>query len=141
LSAYLDTSAVVPLFLNEIHSLKAKSWIISSRQQLFYSHLVRGELNSAVSRQVRLGSIDERQAERIRLEADEWLTRSLRCVAVDDEDIETAANLVAKPSPKLLMPDAIHLVVCRRKNFALVTFDQDLLTIAAREGVDAFAPA
>jgi uncharacterized protein len=141
LSAYLDTSVMVPLFLNETHSFVAKAWIISSRQKLFYSHFAQGELNSAISRNVHMGVVDEGQAESIRSAAAEWLRMSLQCVEIDDEDIEMASKLVTKPLPKLLMPDAIHLVVCKRTNLALVTLDKDLLTIAAREGVVAISPA
>jgi len=131
---------MVPLFLNEQHSLAAKLWIISSRDKFFYSHLAKGELNSAISKNVRMGVIEQEQAEGIRLAAGEWLRMSLQCVEIDDEDIETASKMVAKPFPKLLMPDAIHLVVCKRAKLSMVTFDKDLFAIAAREGITAILP-
>jgi uncharacterized protein len=141
LSAYLDTSVMVPLFLNEPHSFAAKAWIISSRQKLFYSYFAHGELNSAISRNVRMRVVDERQAESIRSAAAEWLSLSLQRVEIDDEDIEMASKLVTKPLPNLLMPDALHLAVCKRLGLSFVTLDKDLLAIAIREGVAAVSPA
>ena len=140
MSFYLDTSVVVPLFLNEENSFIAKSYIGSTREPLVYSHLVAGELNSAISRHERMGVLSVDQAETIREGAATWLQSSVFCAAIDDEDIETASRLVAHPRPKLLMPDAIHLLVCARLSHTLVTFDTDLLAIARREGIAAVMP-
>ena len=57
-----------------------------------------------------------------------------------DSDTETASRMVAEPFPKLLMPDAIHVAICKRLVLTLVTLDQDLLLIAVREGVTAISP-
>jgi uncharacterized protein len=141
LSVYLDTSVFIPLFITEDHSVRVKKWVSATREQLYYSHLVAGEFNSAVSRYVRMGEIDPRHAEEIRNDAAQWLQREMRCASIDDADIEAASRAVANPQPKLLMPDAIHLVICARLDLTLATFDQDLLTIAEREGVPAITPA
>ena len=140
MSVYLDTSVVIPLFIREDHSARVEEWLNSLREKLYYSHLVAGEFNSAVSRHVRKGEIDPDQASVIRDDAAQWLQNEIHCVAIDDEDIQLASRAVANPKPKLLMPDAIHLVLCARMNLKLATFDKDLLVIAQREGVAALTP-
>ena len=87
-----------------------------------------------------MGVLDDDQADTIRSSASKWLKASILCNEIEDEDIAAAAKLVEIPRPKLLMPDAIHIALCRRSNHALVTFDKDLLTIAVREGVTAIYP-
>jgi uncharacterized protein len=141
LSVYLDTSVLVPLFIREDVSHLVENWINSVREKLYCSHLVAGEFNSAVSRYVRMGALNSDQADAIRDNAAHWLQRGVINAAIDDEDVQRASRAVANPSPKLLMPDAIHLVVCARMNLTLATLDQDLLIIATREGVAAISPA
>jgi uncharacterized protein len=141
LSVYLDTSILVPLFIREDHSTFVKAWINSVREKLYCSHLVAGEFNSAVSRYVRMGELRPDQADVIRDDAALWLQKEVYNAAIDDEDVQRASRAVANPLPKLLMPDAIHLVVCARMNLTLATLDKDLLTIAEREGVAAITPA
>jgi uncharacterized protein len=140
LSVYLDTSVLIPLFIAEDQSTIVKKWLNSTRERLYYSHLVAGEFNSALSRYVRMGEIEPHQADEIRNNTALWLQNEVRCAPIDDHDIEAASLAVASPQPKLLMPDAIHLVICARLNLTLATFDKDLLTIANREGVSSFAP-
>jgi uncharacterized protein len=141
LSFYLDTSVVVPLFVNEVHSTIANDWLQADERALFFSNLVVGELNSALSRLVRNNEITKDEAAAIRSSAINWLEIAATLVEHLDLDIEVAAAMVVAPFPKLLMPDAIHIATCQRLGLKFVTLDQDLLTIAAREGVAAIAPA
>jgi predicted nucleic acid-binding protein len=129
------------MFLPEENSPIVDHWARSERREFHYSHLVAGEFNSALSRLVRMGEFDDAQADAIRDLAAEWLIKAVTCVRINDEHVEIASRVVAKPSPKLLMPDAIHLTLCASKSLTLVTFDPDLLAIAEREGVDALMPA
>jgi uncharacterized protein len=140
LSYYLDTSVVVPIFLDEDESSTIKAWIDEATDDLHYSHLVAGELNSAISRHVREGVFSENEADAIRDAAAVWFQQQVRLIEIDDEHVEVAARAVANPDPKFLMPDAIHLAICERANLTIVTFDKDLLFIAAREGVAAIRP-
>jgi uncharacterized protein len=141
LSFYLDTSVVVPLFVNEVHSTVANDWLQADERALFFGNLVIGEFNSALSRLVRNNEITKDEAEAIRSSAVNWLEIAATRVEHLDLDIEVAAAMVVAPFPKLLMPDAIHIATCQRRSLKFVTLDQDLLTIAAREGVAAIAPA
>jgi predicted nucleic acid-binding protein len=131
----------MPLFVPEANSPIVNDWARAERREFHYSHLVAGEFNSAISRLVRMGEFDEEQAQAIRELASEWLENAATCSRIYDEHVEIASRVVAKPSPKLLMPDAIHLTLCASKNLTLVTFDEDLLVIAKREGVEALMPA
>ncbi len=141
MSLYLDTSVLIPLFIREDDSTLVKKWINSVEEKLYYSHLVAGEFNSAVSRYVRMGAFDPDQADAIRNEAALWLQQEVCCASLENEDVYAASRAVANPQPKLLMPDAIHLVVCARMDLTLATLDKDLLIVAEREGVSAISPA
>lgn len=141
MSFYLDTSVLVPLFVIEEHSPAANSWLKADERALFFSHLVFGEFTAALSRMVRIGQFSTSVATELRTSARRWLEKAATRVDQAERDLEKAAETVGQPFPKLLMPDAIHLATCKRLELTIVTFDEDLFAIAAREGVDAICPA
>jgi uncharacterized protein len=141
LSFYLDTSVVVPLFVNEVHSAVANDWLQAEERALFFGKLVIGEFNSTLSRLIRQGEIAQSEAATVRSSARKWLEIAATQIEHLDLDIEAAAAMVVAPFPKLLMPDAIHIATCKRLGLKFVTLDLDLVIIAAREGVTAILPA
>jgi predicted nucleic acid-binding protein len=84
---------------------------------------------------------DEGTAVKVGKALDSWVAAALDLVILFDEVIKAAASSVRTPFPKLLMPDAIHLAICKRLDLTLVTLDKDMFTIAKREGVAAIYPA
>ena len=140
MSFYLDTSVVVPLFVKEVHSAVANYWLQAEERALFFGKLVIGEFNSTLSRLVRQGEIAQSEAATVRSSARNWLETAATQIEHLDLDIEAAAAMVVAPFPKLLMPDAIHIATCKRLGLKFVTFDLDLVIIAAREGVTATSP-
>ncbi len=141
MSFYLDTSVVVPLFVNEVHSAVANDWLQAEERALFFGKLVIGEFNSTLSRLFRQGEIAQSEAAKVRSSARNWLEIAATQIEHLDLDIEAAAAMVVAPFPKLLMPDAIHIATCKRLGLKFVTLDLDLVIIAAREGVTAILPA
>ena len=141
MSFYLDTSVVVPLFVNEVHSTVANDWLRADERALFFSNLVIGEFNSTLSRLVRKDEMTQNEAAAVSGSASNWLEIAATRIEHLDFDIEAAAAMVVLPFPKLLMPDAIHIATCKRLGLKFVTLDQDLVIIAAREGVTAILPA
>lgn len=138
---YADTSVIVPLFISEPASATAANWFEANRATLLVSPLAIGEFNAVLAKYVRKGAMEEREATEIAAQFDLWRKSVAISVEHQNVDFETAAHLVRTPFPKLLMPDALHLAACKRLTLTLVTFDKDLLIIAAREGVAAISPA
>ncbi len=141
MSHYVDTSVIVPLFVDEPSSKTAANWFETSREKIVVSALTIGEFYSVFAKYVRMGAMLEGEAFEIATQFDVWRKTAAILAKHERVDFETAAQWVRIPSPKLLMPDALHLATCKRLGLRLVTYDMDLLAIAAREGVDAFAPA
>jgi uncharacterized protein len=141
LNQYADTSAIIPLFINEATSKAAANWFGSNRKKPAVSLLVIGEFNAVVSKYVRMGKLDQTGAVDIVSQFDLWRKNTAILVEHQSVDFEVAASLVRIPFPKLLMPDALHIATCQRLGLKLISFDQDLLTIALREGVMASLPA
>lgn len=141
MSEYVDTSVIVPLFVKEPTSKIATNWFETSRDEIILSTLAIGEFYSVLAKYVRMGAMNESEAAELAARFDLWRHDATISVEHASIDFETAAQWVRIPFPKLLMPDALHLATCKRLGLRLVTFDTDLLLIAAREGVNAFAPA
>jgi uncharacterized protein len=138
---YVDASVVVALFREEDGSALARGWLINLELQPQVSSLAVGEVRSAFSRLVRRNELEHTKALEAFARVDMWIEEQVSVLSIANADILSAADLVRTPFPRLLMPDAIHLAICRRLNLTLVTFDKDLLTIAEREGVAAITPA
>jgi uncharacterized protein len=138
---YLDASAIVPLFVDEAFSAAVRQWVIGHEGRLHVSNLSVGEAHSAYSKRLRKNETTAEIAAEQRVETMRWIDAAADFVPIVDDDLAGAALLVREPFPRLLMPDAIHLAVCKRARLTLVTLDSDLLIIAAREGVAALSPA
>jgi uncharacterized protein len=141
LICYLDASVIVPLFKQEIKSESVRDWIETCEVRIAVSALCIGEVHAAFSRQVRLGIWDKSMAADARSTFDSWIEVAADTVELANNDVVVAADLVRQPFPKLLMPDAIHVALCKRLKLRLVTLDNELVDIAQREGVTTVSPA
>jgi uncharacterized protein len=140
LSLYLDTNVVVPMHVDEGTSSLVDHWQSTVAEPFAISDLVAGEFASAMSRLVRMRKLTPSQASVILTRFDQWL-KGFEQVEHVGSDVRLAAQLVRQPSPKLLMPDAIHLATCGRTGHVLVTLDDDLAEIANRLGIGCIVPA
>ena len=138
---YADTSVIVPLFLNEPTSKIAANWFEISRKKIVASALAIGEFHAVLAKYISMGVKNENEAIEIAAQFDLWRKNATIHADHESVDFEIAAHLVRTPFPKLLMPDALHLATCKRLGLILVTFDKDLVIIAAREGITAILPA
>jgi predicted nucleic acid-binding protein len=141
LSFYLDTSVLVPLYLVEETSAAIESWMTAQSGALLVSDLTAGEFGAAASRLVRMRRLTVPQAGKILAAFEDWCAVRADRVENLPADIRLAGQLVRQPTPRLLMPDAVHLATCRRLSATLVTLDRDLVQVGKREGVDTFVPA
>lgn len=134
--AYFDTSAIVPLLIDESGSERARHhWLSADR--LFTVRLTLVEARAALaqaSRTVRLSQAQQRSA----VSALPALFEQVGFIEVDDDVVRTAAELAETRA--LRAYDAVHLAAALRvehPELVLVTGDGALLTAAAREGLPA----
>jgi uncharacterized protein len=140
LSLYLDTSVLVPIHVKEPTSDMVDRWLDRSGDTIVVSDLAAGEFASALSRSVRMNKATRQLATEILRDFDRWKGALTDRVQNTPEDICAAVILVRVPSPKLLMPDAIHLATCRRTGHLLVTFDAGLAESANQLGIGCISP-
>lgn len=125
---YLDSSALVKLVIDEAESV-ALGRYLSAPLVLASSALARVE----VVRAARLRSSAA-------VERAESLLHAMYLVALDDDLLDTAANLML---PALRSLDAIHLaaaITLRSRLSALVTYDQRMARAARELGLVVAAP-
>jgi uncharacterized protein len=135
---YLDANVILPLFVPEPTSAALSDWFAACDELPCIADLTFTECCAAISRRVRIGELTGDDARLVLVTLDEWVAEAAERIATTRADILEAAQLVRKPLPKLLAPDAIHLATCKRLGLTLVSNDAALLEIAAREGVEAF---
>ena len=140
MSLYLDTSVVIPLFVDEELSPTVASWIIGQGVVPIVADLTVTECHAVISRLIRSRKIDEDRGATIRELLTNWLRESAETLEHLSSDIRFAAQLVQAPLPKLLTADEIHLATCRRLELTLVTLDRDLQSICKRERVPWASP-
>ncbi len=141
MSFYLDTSALVPIFIREAQTDAMVGWISQTRDQVAVADLTVAEFRSQLSRRVRKGELTIAQADALGIEFDQWRQATASPLENLPADLRAAARLVRIPTPKLLTPDAIHLATCARLGSTLVTYDLRLIETGRRERVATLSPS
>ena len=133
MTVYLDTSVVVPLFLDDDHAPRARAWAKTERRIALSAWTVT-EFSSALSMQVRLNHVTE--PERIGMERafDLWM-RSGQMLEFQTDRFEDA-RLLLQTHSRLRAPDALHLAIARWNGLKLATLDVVLRDAAVAEGMD-----
>lgn len=132
---FWDTSALVPLLVQEGSSAKARSWMRQDDAIVAWT-LTPVEIASALQRRQREGLFDERQLSRVATRAQELLAASRLVV-----DVERVKALAVR----LLRVHALRAADAMQLGAALVwasipegrvlhTFDEQLARAAEREG-------
>lgn len=141
MSLYLDASMLVPLHVEEPLSIELDRWFKSTPHRMVISDLAAAEFVSAISRQVRMDLLDPEQAAEIVDGFDRWRIQVSDPLENLPTDIRTAAALVRRAKPKLLVPDAVHLATCRRLGLTLVTHDHRMIEHAQLMAMSLLVPA
>jgi len=113
---YLDTSALVPVFIREPKSEAVIAWIESAGERLAISEWSLVEFASAAAVKVRTGqaaaNLAKQATARVREFADKYCT-----VAVPGrEEFRRAAELAGDEALKLRAGDALHLAIAGSLN-------------------------
>jgi predicted nucleic acid-binding protein len=118
--AYFDTSAIVPILIEEDGSAAAGA-IWDQADRLVSVRLARVEARAALAQAGRLGRISAEQLDASKQDLDR-LVDQLDLVDIDDHLVERAADLAEEQA--LRAYDAVHLAA------ALRLLDDDLILVA-----------
>jgi predicted nucleic acid-binding protein len=134
---YLDTSAVVPMFVSEPSSHAVDEWLESNEEALVSADWILTEFSSALSLKVRRGEITKSQAARARTEGEIFLQSGLRLLPVPRATFREAARLANNYSTGLRAGDSLHLAMALEANAPkIVTADSTLHRSATTNGIE-----
>ncbi len=110
---YVDTSVLVPLFLNEPHSVAAADWYAREKSELVAAAWCIPEFASALGIKQRTGAIDAQQAQDAWSRFERMVAADLRLLPVEPGHFHRAAELVLDAvldtESALRAGDALHL--------------------------------
>jgi predicted nucleic acid-binding protein len=106
---YVDTSVLVPLFLNEPHSAAAAAWYSREKMELVAAAWCIPEFASALGIKQRTGAIDAQQAHAAWARFGRMVAADLRLLPVEPVHFHRAAELVLDAASALRAGDALHL--------------------------------
>lgn len=106
---YVDTSVLVPLFLNEPHSVAVADWYSREKSELVAAAWCIPEFASALGIKQRTGAIDAQQAQGAWTRFERMVAADLRILPVEACHFHRAAELVLAAASALHAGDALHL--------------------------------
>jgi predicted nucleic acid-binding protein len=136
---YLDTSIVAPLLLPEATSDEVEVYLQNfPAGELSTSAWTKVEFSSLVSRKLRMGELNELQAEEVRAELDRMLADSYQVLLPSAADYELAAELLKNYKTGLRAGDGLHLAVAHNQGAEKVlSLDAGLIKAAKQLGIPA----
>jgi uncharacterized protein len=108
---YVDTSALVPVFLREPKSEAVIGWLESSGERLAISEWSLVEFASAAAIKVRTGQAAASLAKQATARAHQFAQKHCTVVVPGREEFRRAAELAGDASLKLRAGDALHLAI------------------------------
>lgn len=133
MTVYLDTSALVTLFIEESATPAARLGVAG--QAILVSDFAAAEFSAAIARRARTGDISRTQALQVLADFDLWIARGANWVSTESPDVMAATALVRRLELGLRAPDALHLALARRLGADLLTFDTKMVAAAEVLGV------
>jgi predicted nucleic acid-binding protein len=121
---YLDTSAMVSLFLNERRTTAVQQVVAEAADGVVVSDLTIGEHSAAVMTNVRVGRLTAAQSVFLFDGSDAWVDAGALLIEIERDDFRVAIDFVRRADLGLLLPDALHLAICRRIGATLVSGDK-----------------
>jgi len=108
---YVDTSALVPLFIREPKSAAVIAWIESSGERLAISEWSLVEFASAAAIKVRTGQATANLAKQAATRVHEFAEKHCTVAVPGREEFRRAAGWVGDDALKLRAGDALHLAI------------------------------
>jgi uncharacterized protein len=130
---YVDTSALVALFLNEPFSAAVSSWYARETSELVAAVWCIPEFASALGIKQRTGAIDDQQARGAWTRFERMAAADLRLLPIEPTHFHRAAELVLDAGSALRAGDALHLACAEAAGAKrLATLDDTLSRNALR---------
>jgi predicted nucleic acid-binding protein len=125
---YVDTSVLVPLFLNEPHSEAVARWYAHEQGELVAAAWCIPEFASAIGIKQRTGAIDAQQAQGAWARFERMAAADLRLLPVDPAHFHRAAELVLDATSALRAGDALHLACAEAAGAKRIATLDDVLS-------------
>jgi uncharacterized protein len=129
---YLDTSALVPLFLTDDHAPIMQAWVMKEVPQVVMGDFAAAEFSAAVSRHFRMGQATRATANQTLADFDAWRAKAARQRSTGPADLVHCERLVRDFRLKLSAGDALHLAVAIAEGVPLITLDRRLAAASRR---------
>ena len=113
---YIDTSALVPVFIREPKSEAIIGWIESSGERLSISEWSLVEFASAAAIKVRTGQVAPNLAKQSTARVHEFARKHCTVAVPGREEFRRAAELAGDGALKLRAGDALHLAIAESLN-------------------------
>lgn len=124
---YVDTSVIVPLFVNEPHSAAALGWYAREKDELVSAAWCVPEFASALGIKLRTGAIDAQQAQNAWMRFERMVASDLRLLPVEPAHFRRAAELVLHAASALRAGDALHLACAEAAEVKYLATLDDIL--------------
>ena len=129
---YVDTSALVPLFIREPKSEAVMAWIESSGERLAISEWSLVEFASAAAIKVRTGQATASLAKQAATRVHEFAEKHCTVAVPGREEFRRAAEWVGDGALKLRAGDALHLAIASSLNAQGILCLDDAMVESAR---------
>ena len=129
---YVDTSALVPIFIREPKSEAVIGWIESSAERLAVSEWSLVEFASAAAIKVRTGQTAANLAKQANARVREFAQQHCTVAVPSRAEFRRAAELAGDGALKLRAGDALHLAIAANLNVKGILCLDDAMTNSAR---------
>jgi predicted nucleic acid-binding protein len=134
---YLDTSAAVPLFVQEPASETVDAWLESCTDPIISSDWIVTEFASALSIKVRRGEINAKQARAAWKDFDAFCNSGLRLLPVSRKAFKQSAMMALNAPSGLRSGESLHLAMALEAGASeLSTVDETLRNSAKAKGLN-----
>jgi hypothetical protein len=139
--AYVDTSVLLALFLNEAKTADAWSWLDrQASDATTVSDWTLTEISSALSVKRRMSMLDDQTYIDVLSKVRDFAKSQLAIITLDHADFQRAAALCDQWQLGLRAGDALHLAIAERRNLTVCTLDRIMRGTAVSLGMPVETP-
>jgi len=137
---YVDTSALVPVFIREPKSEAVVAWLESSGERLAISEWSLVEFASAAAIKVRIGEAAANLAKQATARVREFAQKHCTVAVPGREEFRRAADLASNDALKLRAGEAPHLAIAGSLNAqGILCLDEAMIESAKALGIGVVA--
>lgn len=136
MARYLDTSLLVPLYVQEARTADAQGWLAGlGKAPLRVSPWCVAEFSSALGLKARRGELTEIELGKAMAGFQHFVAHRARLVELVTQDFYRAGELCDRWQVGLRAGDALHLAVVERRGLTVCTLDRGMWTGAQALGL------